>query len=103
MRMPASPLEIAASIAWIWVSSSPSSLPADSVRFTPLAAAAVWAPSCMAMKNGFELVFTMSETPMSPSPPPPIPWVPLAQPVRPSTATASIDDAARSGVRPKIL
>ena len=64
IRMPASPLEMAFSMAWIWVSSSPSSLPAASVSSTPRSSAAASAPSCMATKNGLVVVLTISETPI---------------------------------------
>jgi len=72
--MPASPRAIAFSIAVIWPASSPSSLPAAKVSSTPASSAAASAPSCIATKNGFATVLTMSETPMaSPSAPPPVP------------------------------
>ncbi|MNJ02361.1 hypothetical protein D3C73_1622980 [compost metagenome] len=67
--MPSSPLEIAFSMAWICVSSSPSSFPAASVRATPSLSAASCAPFCMAMKNGFVVVLTISETLTSSSAP----------------------------------
>ncbi len=63
IRMPLSPLEMAFSMAWIWVSSSPSALPAASFRSTPSAAAAFLAPSCMETKNGLVVVFTIRDTP----------------------------------------
>ena len=60
--MPLSPRAIAASIAWIWVASSPSSLPAAVVMVTLLALPAASAPFCIAMKNGFVLVLVISVT-----------------------------------------
>ncbi len=97
MRMPLSPFEMAFSMAWICVSSSPSALPAASVRSMPSFAAASFAPSSIATKKGFVVVFTMSETPTSPEPPlPPDPDPPLEleQPASPPAAMRAAEPRA---------
>ena len=72
IKIPWSPRATAASIAAIWVVSSPSSLPAAVVIETLLASPASSAPFCMAMKKGLVLVLVISVTATS-SPPPPSP------------------------------
>ncbi|VXC29086.1 exported hypothetical protein [Arthrobacter sp. 9V] len=100
IRMPLSPLEIAFSMAWIWVSSSPSALPAASLRSTPSASAAFFAPSCMETKNGLEVVLTISETPIFSSAPPLDEGVePPPQAVRLSAPRVRTAPAARIRVR----
>src|SRR5918997_1403487 len=71
--MPWSPRATAASMAAIWVVSSPSSLPAAVVIETLLALPASSAPFCIAMKNGLVLVLVIRVTATSSPPPPPPP------------------------------
>src|SRR3954454_7994404 len=80
IRIPSSPRAMAASMAWIWVASSPSSLPAAVVIFTLFSLPAASAPCCMAMKNGLVLVFVISVTARGSPPPPPLLLPPLLEP-----------------------
>lgn len=98
IRMPLSPFEIAFSMAWIWVSSSPSSLPAASVRFTPAEVAASLAPSSIATKKGFVVVLTMRVTPT----PSPLPAVePASDEPGPELEQAVMPRAARIATEPR--
>jgi len=65
---------MAASMAWIWVASSPSSLPAAVVMLTLLALPASSAPFCIAMKNGLVAVLVIRVTANGSPPPPPLDW-----------------------------
>ncbi|WP_441338465.1 hypothetical protein [Micromonospora sp. NBS 11-29] len=57
-------------MAWIWVSSSPSTLPAATVRLTPRSFEAFVAPSAIFLKKEVPWVLMISETDtFLPSPP----------------------------------
>src|ERR1700682_5343086 len=63
MRIPLSPAEMEFSIALIWVCSSPSALPAETVNLTPTFEASASALFCMLTKNGFVVFFRIKATP----------------------------------------
>src|ERR1700682_3476326 len=63
MRIPLSPAEMEFSIALIWVCSSPSALPAETVNLTPTLEASASALFCMLTKNGFVVFFRIRATP----------------------------------------
>src|SRR4051794_6795989 len=98
IRMPLSPREIAFSIAWIWVSVSPSFLPAARVSLTLFFLASDLAAVSIATKYGLLVVLTMRLTPTSsfgPTVVPPPPPAPEEQAVsRPAMAPAAMRDAA---------
>ena len=87
---------MADSIAWTWVATSPSCLPAARVRLTPAFAASAFAASSMATKYGLVVVFTMSETPTLSDDPEPEPEP--EQPARASAAMAAMDAAGQEAL-----
>src|SRR5919112_278373 len=94
MTMPWSPAAIALSIALIWVDVSPSVLPAETFRSTPLALASFCAFAFIETKYGLENVLRISAT-LTCLPLAPLPELLEPQAATPTDAPATTATAAR--------